>query len=63
MTARRVRLNERDGMEGGVRCPCCGRYNSFGDIVATGTCRGGAAGDCEASLALDLVVDPDGTTA
>jgi hypothetical protein len=62
MAARRVRLGERDGMERGVRCPCCGRYNSFGDIVATGACRGSAAGDCDAALALDLVVDPDGTS-
>jgi hypothetical protein len=49
---RRLRLSERHGMEGGVRCPDCGRYNSFGTIVATGAC---GAVDCDAGLALELV--------
>ena len=38
-------------MEGGIVCPECGRYASFGNVVATGRCGG-----CAARLALDLVV-------
>lgn len=45
-------------MEGGVRCPDCGRFNSLSDIVAMGCCRGRVADDCAAALALDLVVHP-----
>jgi hypothetical protein len=45
-------------MEGGVRCPGCGRFNSLGDIVSTGRCRGWTVDDCRMGLALDLVVDP-----
>ncbi|MFC7204913.1 hypothetical protein ACFQJC_15455 [Haloferax namakaokahaiae] len=52
---RRVRLTELDGMEMGVRCPTCGTYTSFGDILATGTCRGGWRG-CTTRLRLDLVI-------
>jgi hypothetical protein len=55
---RRVRLTERDGMERGIRCPGCGRYNSFGDVVAVGRCRGAQVDDCETRLALELVVNP-----
>jgi hypothetical protein len=55
---RRVRLTEREGMEGGVTCPGCGRYNSFGDVIAVGRCRGVMVDACETSLALELVVDP-----
>jgi hypothetical protein len=46
-------------MEGGVQCPKCGSYTSFGDIVAAGGCGGGEwrGGDCDASLSLDLVVE------
>ena len=40
-------------MERGVRCPDCGSYTSFTDIIATGRCRG----DCETRLSLDLVVE------
>jgi len=43
-------------MEGGVRCPRCGRYTSFGDIIATGACSGVVRDDCDATLSLDLVV-------
>ena len=56
---RRVRLTEGDAIEAGVRCPNCGGYNSFADIIATGQCRnawGSSADDCGAELALDLVV-------
>ena len=58
-TARRIRLTERDAVEGGVRCPGCGHYTTFGDIIATGGCGGGEwrGGDCEAELALELVFD------
>lgn len=53
----RIRLTEGDSMEGGVRCPSCGSYTSFGDIIATGSCRGRRDEDpCETELALDLVV-------
>ncbi|MGM0590825.1 MAG: hypothetical protein ACQETI_04200 [Halobacteriota archaeon] len=57
----RVRLSEIDAMERGVRCPNCGKYNSFGDIIATGHCRGAYhdSGSCTARLALDLVIDPE----
>ncbi|ELK54626.1 MULTISPECIES: hypothetical protein [Haloferax] len=51
----RHRLTERDGMEMGIRCPNCGTYTSFGDILATGACRGGWKG-CRTGLRLDLVV-------
>lgn len=40
-------------MEGGVNCPGCGAFVSFGDVAVRGTC---GSGDCEARLALDLVV-------
>ena len=40
-------------MEGGVPCPGCGAFVSFGDVAARGTC---GSGDCETRLALDLVV-------
>lgn len=53
---RRVRLNERDSMEGGVCCPSCGSYTSFGDIIATGRCSGAWRAGCDAALAIDLVV-------
>ncbi|SEO56802.1 hypothetical protein SAMN04487948_103269 [Halogranum amylolyticum] len=54
----RIRLTERDSMEGGVRCPNCGSYTSFGDIIATGHCRGVRREEepCETGLAIDLVV-------
>jgi hypothetical protein len=52
-TERRVRLGESDGMEGGVRCPRCGTFVSFGDVVARTACP---RPDCEVRLALDLVV-------
>lgn len=52
---RRVRLTERDGMEMGIRCPNCATYTSFGDILATGHCRGGWKG-CQTELRLDLVI-------
>jgi hypothetical protein len=50
---RRHRLSEEEAMERGVRCPDCGSYTSFMDIIATGRCRG----DCETRLSLDLVVE------
>ena len=56
---RRVRLTEGDAIEEGVRCPNCGGYNAFTDIIATGRCRnawGSSEGDCAAALALDLVI-------
>lgn len=56
---RRVRLTEGDAIEAGVRCPNCGSYNTFDDIVATGRCRRAwrsDGDDCTAGLALDLVV-------
>jgi hypothetical protein len=54
----RIRLTERDSMESGVRCPNCGSYTSFGDIIATGHCRGVRRREdpCETALAIDLVV-------
>jgi transcription initiation factor IIE alpha subunit len=52
----RVRLTEEHAMENGVRCPYCGWYNSLSDIVSVGECRGRRFDECEASLALDLVV-------
>ncbi|MFB6087129.1 MAG: hypothetical protein ABEJ85_01305 [Haloarculaceae archaeon] len=58
-SARRIRLGERDAMERGIRCPDCGVYTSFDDIIATGGCRHGTrrGGECEATLALELVVE------
>ena len=56
---RRVRLTEGDAIEEGVRCPSCGGYNAFTDIIATGRCRnawGSNEDGCAAALALDLVV-------
>ena len=56
---RRVRLTEGDAIEEGVRCPNCGGYNAFADIIATGRCRNeweASEGDCGIELALDLVV-------
>jgi hypothetical protein len=53
----RIRITEREGVEGGVRCPNCGGYTSFRDIVAAGLCGGGWRTGCDARLALDLVVD------
>jgi hypothetical protein len=55
--SRRIRLSEDDAMEQGVRCPSCGSYTSFSDIVATGQCRGGWRGDCSTALSLDLIVE------
>ena len=43
-------------MERGVRCPNCGSYTSFTDILATGHCRGVRTSSCETRLRLDLVV-------
>lgn len=43
-------------MERGVRCPNCGSYTSFADILATERCRGVQTGDCGTRLWLDLVV-------
>ncbi|WP_372912238.1 hypothetical protein [Salinigranum sp.] len=54
---RRIRLSEDDAMERGVRCPNCGSYTSFTDIVATGRCRGAWRGDCATRLGLDLIVE------
>ncbi|WP_380681405.1 hypothetical protein [Salinigranum sp. GCM10025319] len=56
---RRIRLSERDAMEGGIRCPNCGSYTSFVDILATERCRGVLSGECELRLSLDLVVEHD----
>jgi hypothetical protein len=53
---RRIRLDERHSMEGGLRCPVCGSYTSIRDVIATGQCRGGLRGQCAADLAIDLVV-------
>jgi hypothetical protein len=53
----RIRLSERDAMEGGVRCPNCGSYTSFVDILATERCRGASAAACGTRLSLDLVVE------
>jgi hypothetical protein len=53
---RRIRLSEGDAMERGVRCPNCGSYTSFTDILATGHCRGVRTSSCETRLRLDLVV-------
>lgn len=59
-TERRIALGEPDGMEGGIRCPSCGRFATFVDIMATGGCGGGGSTDCDASLRLDLVLEnPD----
>jgi hypothetical protein len=55
--SRRRRLSEDDAMERGVRCPNCGSYTSFTDIVTTGRCRGAWHGDCRARLSLDLIVE------
>jgi hypothetical protein len=55
---RRIRLSEDDAMERGVRCPTCGSYTSFTDIVATGQCRGAWRGACSTRLGLDLIVEP-----
>lgn len=54
----RVPITELDGMEGGIRCPNCGAYASFGDVVAVGGCSRGSwrGGPCEATLSLELVV-------
>jgi hypothetical protein len=49
----RRQVCEADAVEGGVRCPGCGAFVSFGDVVARGTC---GRVDCEARLSLDLVV-------
>lgn len=56
----RIRLTERDSIEGGVHCPNCGSYTSFADIIATGHCRRGRRREepCETTLAIDLVVRP-----
>ena len=46
-------------MEGGVRCPNCGGYNAFGDIIATGQCRNAwesGSRECVTELELDLIV-------
>jgi hypothetical protein len=51
---RRLRLSERDGMEGGVRCPECGSYTSFGDVLATGRCSGRRHDGCDVTLDLEL---------
>jgi hypothetical protein len=56
---RRIRLSEDDAMERGVRCPNCGTYTSFTDILATNRCRGVRSSECETHLWLDLVVDSD----
>ena len=56
---RHIRLTEEDAVEGGVRCPNCGGYNAFGDIVATGQCRNAwesNSRECVTGLELDLVV-------
>ena len=55
--SRRIRLSEDDAMERGVRCPNCGTYTSFSDIVSTGHCRGQWRGDCRTRLSLDLIVE------
>jgi adenine-specific DNA methylase len=60
--SRRIRLSEDDAMERGVRCPNCGSYTSFADIIATGWCRRARGGDCETRLGLDLVVEQAGST-
>jgi hypothetical protein len=52
---RRSRVGEAEAMEGGLDCPFCGSYTTFGDIAATGSCRQGAVGDCDAELSLHLV--------
>ena len=57
--SRRIRLSEDDAMEQGVRCPNCGTYTAFTDIVATGHCRGAWRGDCSAQLSLDLIVETE----
>jgi hypothetical protein len=53
MGGKRIRrsVGEMEAMEGGVRCPLCGRYACFGDVVSTGRCEG-----CAAQWGLDLVV-------
>ena len=53
---RRIRITEVESMEGGIDCPSCGSYTAFGDIIATGSCRRGAVGSCDAELALHLTV-------
>lgn len=54
----RIRLTERDSIEGGVHCPNCGSYTSFDDIIAIGRCRGSRRREdpCDAALAIDLVI-------
>ncbi|WP_224270451.1 hypothetical protein [Haloprofundus salinisoli] len=56
-STRRTRLTESDWMEGGIRCPNCEQYLSFGDIVAVGRCHGRVRPDerCRTELALDFV--------
>jgi hypothetical protein len=58
---RRIRLSEGDAMERGVRCPNCGSYTSFTDILATGHCHGARTHDCETHLRLDLVASRAGS--
>lgn len=55
----RITLTERDAVEGGVRCPGCGHYAAFDDIIATGSCSGGAwrGGECDTEMAIQLVVN------
>ena len=53
---RRIQLGERHAMEGGVHCPECGSYTSFGDVLATGRCSG-VGDDCRASMRIELVVE------
>jgi hypothetical protein len=43
-------------MEGGVRCPGCGSYTSFGDVLATGRCSGRRHDECDARLELELIL-------
>jgi hypothetical protein len=55
MTAvRRIQLGERDAMEGGVHCPECGSYTSFGDILATRRCSGI---NCDVTMRMELLVE------
>lgn len=59
VTTQRITLTERDTVEGGVRCPGCGHYAAFGDIIATGGCSNGTwrGGECDATMRIQLVVD------
>ncbi|MFB6155944.1 MAG: hypothetical protein ABEJ22_08610 [Haloferacaceae archaeon] len=54
---RRIRLGEQHAMEGGVHCPECGSYTSFGDVLATARCSGYERESCDVAMRLELLVE------